>query len=360
MRIAIIGGPADVQSTVLRYVADETQFEAIEVFPSASAWSDAPNRADFDCLILSIMDQSGEDRAFWGAGEGHASSQARIVIAGPLKAKQCTDLLASGVVDVLPASSLSSVALSSLALAAAFHRAEAFLKVRAEAAKRAGEHLNFMKKLIHDVKSPIRRVATMAEYLGEDLAAGRIEDGQQMLGIISENAERLDYLLEQLADYSFYSDPFGTATSIDIKAVVMRAVERVKARLGTDFSLEEDYSQLTSVAGHPEQLEVLLLALIHNAALYNRAEDPRVEVTVSSHDAKLALTVQDNGIGIADEKHNEIFEPFVRLHLNSEIAGAGMGLAIAKRVVEALSGRIWVTSEPGAGSSFHVELPISQ
>jgi signal transduction histidine kinase len=99
------------------------------------------------------------------------------------------------------------------------------------------------------------------------------------------------------------------------------------------------------------QLTGLMQNLLGNAIKYRGAEALRIEVTAELAGTECVIKVQDNGIGIAPAYHEQIFGLFKRLHERS-VPGTGIGLAICKKIVEGMGGRIWVESEPGRGSIF--------
>jgi signal transduction histidine kinase len=97
---------------------------------------------------------------------------------------------------------------------------------------------------------------------------------------------------------------------------------------------------------------------VGNALKYNQSGRPEVVIGAQEDEEPFAtLFVRDNGIGIAPEYHEQIFRMFRRLHRREEFEGTGAGLTICKKIVEAHGGRIWVTSEPGRGSTFYFTLP---
>ena len=108
----------------------------------------------------------------------------------------------------------------------------------------------------------------------------------------------------------------------------------------------------------PSDLVRLFQNLIGNAIKYSLPERPPVvTVTAVSGPMNHVMTVRDNGIGIEPIYHDTIFGVFKRLHTPDKYEGTGIGLAICKKIVDQHSGRIWVESNPGEGTAFHVELP---
>jgi light-regulated signal transduction histidine kinase (bacteriophytochrome) len=116
---------------------------------------------------------------------------------------------------------------------------------------------------------------------------------------------------------------------------------------------------LPEVAADSTQVEQILRNLIGNGLKFNESARPLIRVGFKGKEGRMGVFyVQDNGIGIEPQYHERIFGMFQRLHRREEYDGTGAGLAIVKRVVEYLGGRIWVESEVGAGSTFFVALPL--
>ena len=117
------------------------------------------------------------------------------------------------------------------------------------------------------------------------------------------------------------------------------------------------HDPLPFVEGDETQLGQLFRNLIGNALKFHGAEPPRVHVSAERMDAEWRFSVRDRGIGIDPRYTEAIFDVFQRLHTNAEYPGTGIGLAIAKKIVERHGGRIWVESEPGNGSIFYFTIP---
>jgi light-regulated signal transduction histidine kinase (bacteriophytochrome) len=120
-----------------------------------------------------------------------------------------------------------------------------------------------------------------------------------------------------------------------------------------------DYSTLPVVMGDLTQLVQLFQNLIGNAIKFCEGRAPRVRVDIRRAGSEWIFTVEDNGIGIAPQHFERVFQIFHRLNSREKYSGTGMGLAICKKVVERHGGRIWVESRPGEGSTFSFTLPAT-
>lgn len=215
----------------------------------------------------------------------------------------------------------------------------------------------FAYVISHDLQEPLRTVTSFAQMV-EKRYRGRLdEEADQFLGFIVSGALRMKSLIDSLLDYSrvgIRNAPRFVPVGLD--AAFGRAVENLRSVI-EESGAEFIKGPLPEVMGEPAYLPQLFQNLLANAVKYRRPRiAPRISVSAERQGDDWVLSVRDNGIGIAADHRDLIFGVFRRLH-GREIPGTGIGLAIAKRIVERHGGRIWVESAPGEGSTFLFTLP---
>ena len=148
---------------------------------------------------------------------------------------------------------------------------------------------------------------------------------------------------------------------LNIKAVLVDVVDMLQPlakekHVSLHLRIHND---VLSVQGDTETLKLLFTNLIHNGIKYNR-EGGHLDISLKSDDQEVKIFVKDTGIGIPKEKLPLIFEQFFRVKNRKDIEGSGLGLSIAKKIVEIHSGSIEVESKQGVGTMFTVSLPITK
>ena len=233
----------------------------------------------------------------------------------------------------------------------------AFLRARRaeEAVRKSNEELRwFAWRVGHDMSDPLRTITAYAELL-----KGRLEESQQpeiikFLDFIAEGAANIRSFMGGLLEYSQASVIDGPPETVESEALLAR----VTANLNS--SIQESGARITYGPVPMKMasgLEYVFQNLISNAIKYARpGVTPEIHIAARREKNGWLFSVGDNGRGIAPQFQERIFEVFNRLH-GKEIPGNGLGLALARRIVEGLGGRIWVESQTGAGSSFQFLVP---
>jgi light-regulated signal transduction histidine kinase (bacteriophytochrome) len=217
---------------------------------------------------------------------------------------------------------------------------------------------SFAYSVSHDLRAPLRSIEGFSRALLEDYGARFDEEGQDYLQRVVAGAVRMDRLINDLLAYSRLGRRGVEYEEVDVGELVAAAAadlgEDVKAA-GAHVEIE---SPLATVPGDRAMLLVLMTNLLENAVKYHRAGvEPRVRVGGEDAGDDVLFTVADNGIGIDMKFQHKVFDIFQRLHGESEYPGTGIGLASAKKVVEAHGGRIWFESVVGKGTTFYFALP---
>ncbi len=210
----------------------------------------------------------------------------------------------------------------------------------------------------HDLQEPLRMIAIYTELLEENQRSRPDAESSRYVQVVRDSVRRLEALVEDLLMYSraLHGDPESYA-EVDPGEALRLAIVNLEsqiARAGAEIIVEE----LPKITAHPGQLIQLFQNLLSNSLKYHGAEPPRITVSAAGAPAEFIFSVNDNGIGIHPDYHEKIFVPFKRLH-GSQHPGTGVGLAICRRIVERLGGKLWVESSPGRGATFRFSLPAA-
>ncbi|ARJ64400.1 PAS domain-containing sensor histidine kinase [Magnetospirillum sp. ME-1] len=209
----------------------------------------------------------------------------------------------------------------------------------------------------HDLREPLRMITSYLGLIQRRYEAALDEDGRQFLDFARDGATRMDRMVLDMLEFSRVGrvrDPLTRVDLAEVIAIAARNLELPIQESGATLSVPQGLPAVTGSAG---ELIRLFQNLIGNAVKYRHPDrPPAVAVWVERHRDGWVCTVADNGIGIAPEYFDRIFDIFQRLHARSEYEGTGIGLALCRKIVEHHGGRIWVESEPGQGSRFRFTL----
>ena len=215
-----------------------------------------------------------------------------------------------------------------------------------ELARYNAELQSFAYAATHDLREPLRTVSAFTQLLVR--GAGSPEEKEKYSQFILDSVAHMSRMLDDLLALTSVTSQNGDA--VDLRCAVDQAINYLEQAIhesGASITL----GPLPRVLGNESQLTGLIQNLLSNAIKYRGVEPVRIEVTAEPIENGWVVKVRDNGIGIAPAYHEQIFGLFKRLHQRT-VPGTGIGLAICKKIVDGMGGRIWVESEPGKGSTF--------
>jgi len=218
----------------------------------------------------------------------------------------------------------------------------------------------------HDLRAPLRAMQGFAGALLEDCGEQLTPAGRDYARRIVEAGRRMDGLIEDLLTYSRITRREIRVRNVDLARVVRDVLDHELAEQLRACNAEvEVKGPLPEVRGHYATLVKIVGNLVANAIKFvSASQRPRIRIWaerigIDSVSPVVRLWVEDNGIGIAAEKQQRIFKVFERLHGIESFPGTGMGLAVVRRGLERLGGRVGVVSAPGEGSRFWIELALA-
>lgn len=215
---------------------------------------------------------------------------------------------------------------------------------------------SFSYSISHDMRAPLRAMMGFSQLLETDCSDQLSAEGKSYLRRISTAARRLDQLIQDVLTYSKVARGSVTLQPIAMDTLARQLIDESPALQQPQAEIEIR-TTLLPVLAHEAQLAQVLSNLLYNAVKFVAPGcTPRIRLWTEDGDAHVRLYVQDNGIGIPAAAQERIFGMFERLHHDRQYEGTGIGLAIVRKAVERMSGRVSVSSAPGQGSTFCVEL----
>lgn len=237
---------------------------------------------------------------------------------------------------------------------------------------------DFLSSVSHELRTPLTSVLGFARVIHKDFARhlenpdqkdfGLRKKGDRILKnleIINHEGQRLTRMINDLLDLAKIESGRldWSDQDLELADIIKRSVDSVRPSLGERpvVRLEVDCAETgLQMCADPDRIEQVFINLLNNAIKFTEQGTIRVAVSVSQ--TSVEVTVSDSGTGISPEQQTKIFDRFHQVispdTRRNKPTGTGLGLAICKQIVEHYKGRIWVESEPGKGSSFHVLLPL--
>lgn len=209
----------------------------------------------------------------------------------------------------------------------------------------------------HDLQEPLRTITSFSQLLAARYRGHLGDDGDEFIGYIVTASRRMTDLINGLLQMV----RLRKAGQIIVPVSFEKLLEDAKAGLQASIrenAVEIEHGPLPTLVVDPVQFSQVLQNLLSNAIKYRREERPHIRVQALRERSNWTVSIADNGRGFNQDFAERIFGLFQRLH-GREVEGTGMGLSIARKIVERHGGRIWAESLEGVGSTFYFTLPVS-
>lgn len=215
------------------------------------------------------------------------------------------------------------------------------------------ENKSFSYAVSHDLKAPIRVISYYSKMLRDEWNEMTAEEIEKHLDGISNNLTKMQTIISDMLDLSRVSQSSLSMQPLRLDQLAWRIINDFKA-VDPTRRIEIDIEKDLNITADPAMVEILLKNLIENAWKYTLFEtSPKISLV--RHDQH-TFVISDNGTGFDMNYYDKLFVPFKRLHGDSEFEGTGIGLSIAKRIVDKHGGEIWAKSKINEGSQFFFRL----
>ena len=224
--------------------------------------------------------------------------------------------------------------------------------------KRSNQDLEqFAYAASHDLQEPLRMMSNFSGLLERRIKDNLDEDSRSYLHFIKDAVARMREQIKGLLTYSRVGQSEAPYEAIDLNILVKDKLKDLRQIIQDKEAVIEIGSLPDSLHCDPGQMGILFFNLIHNGLKFNHNAKPKIRIQTTEEDQDWLIMVADNGIGIAEEYKNQVFEIFRRLHNREEFKGTGIGLSLCRKIVERHKGEIWLTSTENKGTTFYIRLP---
>jgi len=231
------------------------------------------------------------------------------------------------------------------------------LKKATDELTRSNEDLKeFAYVVSHDLKEPLQVIKGFLLLLEKRYKDKLDTKANELIGFTIDGAKRMQELIKDLLEYSQVGTKGKEFKFVDCSLILNKAISHLKVAIEESGAVVS-HDSLPTVMGDSAQLVRLFQNIIGNAIKFRDAKAPRIHISAVKKEGEWLFSVRDNGIGMSPEFADKIFAVFQRLHSSDKYPGTGIGLAIAKKIVEGHGGRIWVESKPGKGATFYFTIP---
>ncbi|MBF0468894.1 MAG: PAS domain S-box protein, partial [Desulfamplus sp.] len=236
---------------------------------------------------------------------------------------------------------------------------EEMVKERTEALEAKNKELEtFTYSVSHDLKAPLRGIDGYSRLLLDEYQDKLDDDGRHFLNNVLSSTQQMNQLIEDLLSYSRMERRDIQPVSVDLISLIDMLFNEREQDLAQRHIEVINLIPFQTVFCDRESIRQILGNLLDNAIKFTcNKSSPVIKIKGKETSDSWIISVEDNGIGFDPKYQQRIFGIFQRLHRSEDYPGTGVGLAIVKKAVNRMAGKIWAESEAGKGAVFHVQIP---
>jgi light-regulated signal transduction histidine kinase (bacteriophytochrome) len=216
------------------------------------------------------------------------------------------------------------------------------------------EFQDFVYIISHDLKAPLRAIMALTDWIATDYADKFDGDGKEQLKMLTIRVTRMQNLLDGVLQYSRIGRITEDPAAIDLNQLLPEIIKTLDAPAKIHITVE---GKLPVIVSEPTRIQEVFGHLLSNAVRFMDKPEGFVKVACAEENGFWKFSVTDNGPGIPEQHFEKIFRLFQTLQAKDQFESTGVGLTLAKKIVELYGGKIWLTSTVGQGSTFFFTLP---
>lgn len=213
---------------------------------------------------------------------------------------------------------------------------------------------DFAYVVSHDLKAPLRGIKTLADWISTDYADKLDEDGREQVNLLSSRVDRMHGLIDGILQYSRIGCVKEEKIQVNLNELVPNITDMLAPPENIAIAIE---NELPVIGCEQTRITQVFQNLLSNALKYMDKPQGQIRIGCIEENGFWKFSVADNGPGIEEKYFEKIFQMFQTLLPRDEFESTGIGLTVAKKIIEMYEGRIWVESKPGEGSTFYFTLP---
>jgi chemotaxis family two-component system sensor kinase Cph1 len=215
---------------------------------------------------------------------------------------------------------------------------------------------DFCYRVSNDLQGSLRNIGGFISLIEDRSASCFDEKSKTYLGFVKENTEKAQAMLDGLMEYSSLLIEGKKFSTISLEGPFKAVMKELKDTFEKKQAIIHEKLCPVTIFGNEALLKKAFKCILENSLAYAKGT-PRINIMFEKKTAQYIIAIDDHGIGIPQEYHKSVFEPFERLHPYHQYPGIGLGLTIAKKIIEAHHGRIWIESN-GHGITVFWALPL--